>query len=205
MRKKPRPQSLVSLSATAKSSASTSMIGTCTIEEDDGVAERAQEDGVLRQACDVGEAAEGEVHAAAGLEAHPERPDDRVDHEDAEQHQGRRDEEPAVDLLAALEFCLCQGMPRRSHAKPIAYRHAAASEGKGAGETSRPGSHLLDLLLDLCVDGRDGLVDRAALGEGRQLRDDRRVDLVGEDAVVRRPERQRASRRSSARPAGRRR
>ena len=123
-------------------------------EEDAGVAERAQEDGVLRQADDVGEAAEVEVHAAAGLEAHPKRPEDRVDHEDAEQHQSRRDEEPAVDLLAALEFCLCQAVPRRSPAQTIAYRHRGRVRRKGGGRNLPPGSHLLDLLLDLGVDGR---------------------------------------------------
>ena len=52
---------------------------------------------------DVGPAAEAEIHALADLDAHPERPDDRVDHEDAEQDQCGGDKEPAGEAFARAQ------------------------------------------------------------------------------------------------------
>src|SRR5690606_10897217 len=67
----------------------------------------------------------------AGLEAHPERPKDGIDHEQAEKHQRRHDEQPAVDLIAVTESCLCHRTPRRAHAKERAPWRTAHAFGGG--------------------------------------------------------------------------
>ena len=107
MRKRPRTHQLRLFSADANSSASMIMIGTCTTKKIMVLVSAWRKTGSLGQADDVVEAAEMEIHALADLEAHPERPQDRIDQEEAEQDERRRDEEPAADLLTAIEPCGC--------------------------------------------------------------------------------------------------
>ena len=131
MRKRPRILSVESLSATANSSASVIMIGTCTKKKMQVLVSARMKTGSLRQADDVGEAAEMEIQALADLEAHPQRPQDRIDQEEAEQDERRRDEEPAVDLRAAIEPC---GLPLvASPSRRSAGRAVYADSGRPAG------------------------------------------------------------------------
>ena len=109
------PRSLGSLSATANSSASTIMIGTCTTRKIKVLHSARRNTGSLVSRTILAKPPKLKVHALADLEAHPERPEDRIDHEDAEQHQCRRDEQPAVDLLAAAQPRNCAiPVPRRN-------------------------------------------------------------------------------------------
>ena len=61
-----------------------------------GVQQGLQEDRILRQAQEVVEAAEGQIHPPAGLKAHPQGGQDRVDHEEPDHDHRGHDECPAV-------------------------------------------------------------------------------------------------------------
>ena len=69
-------------------------------QKNQGVTKCAQEYRVLGQTGDVGEATERVVHAPAGLKAHPERPQDRINHEQAQQDKGGSNKTPAVPIGA---------------------------------------------------------------------------------------------------------
>ena len=194
------------MSATANSSASMIMIGTCTKKKMQVLVSARRKTGSVRQPHDVGEAAEAEVHALADLEAHPQRPQDRIDHEQPEQDQRRRNEQPAIDLGVAVEPDVATGrfpssrLRLRRRAAPLATRRprpsqapAAAPQGKpcgrglreaGTGSLPFPRAGYWICCLGLIVDRLEGVIDRTALGDRRQLRLHGGVDLGGEGAVV---------------------
>src|SRR5262249_7607678 len=60
----------------------------------------------------------------------------------------------------------------------------SGGEGSGTVKVPLPQSRLLELGLDLGIDGLDQVVDRHALGEVGELRADGAVHLIGEDAVA---------------------
>ncbi len=100
-------------------------------QEGQRIGQRPDEDRILGQAQDIGEAAKAEIHAAPNLEAHPERPQDRIDHEDAEQDQRRHDKEPAIPLFSACQTGLRHANPHcRSQKSPMTPAWDAGASGR---------------------------------------------------------------------------
>src|SRR6185503_2260267 len=92
---------------------------------------------------DIGEATKREVHAPAGLEAHPERPDDWVDQEDAQQDERWRDKEPPADVLSSDDPCYHRRtcpVPTQAHANQTRPDNAGPGQGVEAGFLPLPSS-----------------------------------------------------------------